>query len=52
MGTLLVVGFQTALIAFIADLLAVNRTILEDLRNTQRNSEAGKRPSLPDHAGD
>ena len=52
MGVLLVVGFQTALIAFIADLLAVNRTILEDLRNTQRNSEAGKRQQLPDHAGD
>lgn len=29
---LMVIGFQTGLIAFIADLLSVNRTLLEDLR--------------------
>ena len=42
MAVLLVVGFQTALIAFIADLLAVNRKILEDLNNAQRNDRAAK----------
>ena len=45
MGILLVVGFQTALIAFIADLLAVNRKILEDLSNTQRNDRAERQLS-------
>ena len=45
MGVLLVIGFQTALIAFIADLLAVNRKILEDLRNAQWNDRAEKRLS-------
>lgn len=45
MAVLLVVGFQTALIAFIADLLAVNRKILEDLNNAQRNDRAAKQLS-------
>lgn len=31
-SVLMVIGFQTGLIAFIADLLAVNRTLLEELR--------------------
>ena len=31
-GILLGIGFQTGLIAFIADLLAVNRKLLEDIR--------------------
>lgn len=35
-GALLVMGFQTFLIAFVADLLAANRKLLEDIRfNTQ-----------------
>lgn len=32
-GVLLVIGFQTGLIAFIADLLSVNRKLLEELRS-------------------
>ncbi len=31
-GVLMIIGFQTGLIAFIADLLSVNRTLLEELR--------------------
>ena len=31
-GALLAMGFQTGLIAFVADLLAVNRVLLEDIR--------------------
>lgn len=31
-GILIAIGFQTGLIAFVADLLAVNRKLLEDLR--------------------
>ena len=34
-GILLVMGFQTGLIAFVADLLAVNRKLLEDIRNSE-----------------
>ncbi len=33
-GILLVMGFQTGLMAFVADLLAVNRKLLEDIRNS------------------
>ena len=32
-GTLLGMGFQTLLIAFVADLLAANRKLLEDIRS-------------------
>lgn len=32
-GSLLVVGFQTFLIAFVADLLAANRKLLEEIRS-------------------
>jgi glycosyltransferase involved in cell wall biosynthesis len=36
-GALLVMGFQTILIAFIADLLAANRKLLEDVRHNLRH---------------
>lgn len=35
-GALLVMGFQTLLVAFLADLLAANRKLLEDIRFTVR----------------
>lgn len=35
-GALLVMGFQTMLVAFLADLLAANRKLLEDVRFTAR----------------
>jgi hypothetical protein len=35
-SALLGIGFQTLLIAFVADLLAANRKLLEDVRHTQR----------------
>lgn len=31
-GALLVMGFQTLLVAFVADLLAANRKLMEDVR--------------------
>lgn len=34
-GVLLGMGFQTCLIAFVADLLAVNRTLIEEIRSQQ-----------------
>lgn len=37
-GVLLVIGFQTGLIAFVADLLSVNRQLLEELRVKKKNS--------------
>lgn len=37
-GVLIVIGFQTALIAFVADLLSVNRQLLEELRVKKSNS--------------
>lgn len=51
MGVLLVVGFQTALIAFIADLLAVNRKLLEDVSNAQRSDRAEKQLSEAEDGG-
>jgi hypothetical protein len=36
-GVLLGMGFQTFLIAFVADLLAANRKLLEDVRYTVKN---------------
>jgi glycosyltransferase involved in cell wall biosynthesis len=39
-GLLLTIGFQTALIAFIADLLAVNRKLLEDIQYRIRKFES------------
>lgn len=38
-GALLVMGFQTLLVAFLADLLAANRKLLEDIRSTTRYPE-------------
>jgi hypothetical protein len=37
-GVLMGVGFQTGLIAFIADLLSVNRKLLEDIKVAQHHS--------------
>ena len=41
-SALLVIGFQTCLVAFIADLVATNRKLLEDIRIRIQNE--GKRP--------
>lgn len=42
-GALLAMGFQTSLIAFVADLLSVNRLLLEELRaRQQENEQAGQ----------
>lgn len=38
-GTLLVIGFQTILIAFVADLLAANRKLLEEIRFTTKQKK-------------
>ena len=38
-SVLLGMGFQTLLVAFIADLLAANRTLLEDMRFRQQHTE-------------
>jgi hypothetical protein len=37
------IGFQTMLVAFVADLLAVNRRLVEDLQYRMRKIEAKKR---------
>lgn len=37
-GTLLTMGFQTLLVAFLADIIAANRKLLEDIRYMQRAS--------------
>jgi hypothetical protein len=42
-SVLLGIGFQTILIAFIADLLAVNRRILEDIQYRLRKIDYGKK---------
>ena len=48
---LLGIGFQTMLTAFLADLLAVNRTLLEDIEyNTLKNADH-RRPALKASAG-
>ncbi len=49
-GAFLAMGFQAGLIAFIADLLAVNRTLLEELRSRQfdRGDSAVHRESAKD----
>lgn len=39
-SVLLIVGFQTILIAFIADLLSANRKLIEDLRFTLKKTQA------------
>jgi glycosyltransferase involved in cell wall biosynthesis len=40
-AVLLIIGFQTMLLAFLADLLSVNRRLLEELQANQRASKAG-----------
>ena len=39
-AVLLIIGFQTILLAFLADLLSVNRQLLEELQATQRANKA------------
>ena len=41
-GVLLGFGFQTMLVAFLADLLAVNRKLTEDVQNRIRKIEANE----------
>jgi glycosyltransferase involved in cell wall biosynthesis len=43
-GVLLTMGFQSLLVAFLADVIAANRRLLEDIRYTQR---ANLRPGAP-----
>ncbi len=38
-GALLILGFQTILVAFLADLLAVNRSLLEDMQYRTRSKD-------------
>ncbi len=42
-GALLGMGFQTMLVAFLADLLAVNRKLMEEVQFRVRKSENGKK---------
>jgi glycosyltransferase involved in cell wall biosynthesis len=42
-GTLMMIGFQTGLLAFVADLQSVNRRLLEELLEHQRNHTAQPR---------
>jgi len=39
-AVLLIIGFQTILLAFLADLMSVNRQLLEELQATQRANKA------------
>lgn len=39
------IGFQTMLVAFVADLLAVNRRLVEDIQYRMRKIEAEKQPA-------
>ena len=41
-GALLAIGFQTSLIAFVADLLSVNRLLLEELRARQEDQSGSE----------
>jgi glycosyltransferase involved in cell wall biosynthesis len=45
-AVLLIMGFQTCLLAFIADLLSVNRRLLEELQAHQRIARAGSLASV------
>ncbi len=47
-AVLLIVGFQTLLIGLVADLIAFNRKILEELLYRMRNSEHTDRPHIYD----
>ena len=45
---LMLIGFQTWVLAFVADLLAANRSLLEENRVAQRRIElSGRGPSAP-----
>jgi hypothetical protein len=46
-GVLLGMGFQTGLIAFVADLLSVNRKLIEDVQYHQRIIEIDKAKKKP-----
>jgi hypothetical protein len=37
-GVFLITGFQTFLVAFLADVVAANRKLLEEIRYTQRTA--------------
>lgn len=50
-SALLVIGFQTCLVAFIADLVATNRKLLEDIRIRVQN-EGKKPPNLISRSGE
>jgi len=50
-GLLLTIGFQTALIAFIADLQAVNRKLLEDIQYRIRKLDGGHQAAHPASPG-
>jgi hypothetical protein len=45
-SVLLGMGFQTILVAFLADLLAANRKLLEDIRTSVRNIPKEKSASV------
>ncbi|MEM1082236.1 MAG: glycosyltransferase family 2 protein, partial [Pseudomonadota bacterium] len=45
-GVLLGIGFQTMLVAFIADLLAVNRRLLEELQYRSRRQDLSRTSSI------
>ena len=46
-GVLMSMGFQALLVAFLADVIAANRKLLEDIRYTQRATQGGQ----GDHTG-
>ncbi len=45
-SALLIMGFQTVLVAFLADLLAANRKLLEDIRHKQRKHSSSARAAV------
>lgn len=45
-GALLTMGFQAGLVAFLADIIAANRRLLEDIRYTQRTHLPAETPAL------
>ena len=42
------IGFQTIIVAFIADLLSVNRRLLEDLQHRKREDDLKKKVMISD----
>lgn len=47
-GALLTMGFQSVLVAFLADVIAANRRLLEDIRYMQRTRLGTDVPPVPD----